>query len=81
VWESLTDFDLWLAGGYPFEPPKMQFVTKVWYATLLPIVCILDFSFPLHNVPTWLHMCCDISSDQEQLAVIDNSYPFLQIFD
>lgn len=19
------------AGGYPFEPPKMKFVTKVWY--------------------------------------------------
>jgi hypothetical protein len=54
VLESLTDFDLWLAGGYPFEPPKMQFVTKVWYATLLPVVCVVDFSFSLHDVPTYV---------------------------
>jgi hypothetical protein len=26
-----ADFGLLLAGGYPFEPPKMQFITKVWY--------------------------------------------------
>jgi len=44
--------DIRLPGGYPFEPPKMQFVTKVWYATLLPVVCIVDFAFSLHNVPT-----------------------------
>ncbi|CAO1940789.1 unnamed protein product [Urochloa humidicola] len=30
----LTDFSLWLVGGYPFEPPKMQFVTKVWHPNI-----------------------------------------------
>lgn len=34
----LIGFGLWLAGGYPFEPPKMQFVTKVWYASSLPVM-------------------------------------------
>lgn len=32
-----------LADGYPFEPPKMQFVTKVWYGD----VCMQCLYFEL----------------------------------
>lgn len=32
IWISfvLIDASFFIADGYPFEPPKMRFVTKVW---------------------------------------------------
>ncbi|KAG6487741.1 hypothetical protein ZIOFF_056346 [Zingiber officinale] len=31
---SVNDGVQFVAGGYPFEPPKMQFVTKVWHPNI-----------------------------------------------
>lgn len=33
------------SGGYPFEPPRMQFVTKVWYDHFPHSDYLLTFSF------------------------------------
>ena len=28
---GVFDVDIWIPSGYPFEPPKMKFITKIWH--------------------------------------------------
>jgi hypothetical protein len=38
--------DIQLPSAYPFEPPKMQFITKVWYVLRKIYMLISMVSFP-----------------------------------
>jgi len=45
-------FVAFVAEGYPFEPPKMQFKTKVWYKNELLFTALFSFFFVV-DVSVW----------------------------